>query len=234
MTNDKKNKTVNKNKKGAKKNVTASHKKTVKKVTKKDVKKEPKKAEKKEVKEVVKEEPKKEINTKLTSQEKKAYLAESKLSQVEKSTISKMLKTILIVLVMLVVGYFLINLINGNYKNKDKVKSKIQDLEILASSTFNQFDPLYYVVFYDKSAKENSYIIKLVNKYKNSKYNIYEVDIDNNFNKKYRGKENITNDITKFKVEQTTFLEIKDKKIVSYTVGRERVKERLDTIVKAK
>ena len=150
----------------------------------------------------------------------------------------RMLKMLGIVVLILGVFYLWFAIISGEISFGSKKKEvNIQNVEILAGSTFNRGDAesTYYVLMYDFNDKDNA------NKYNNiySIYyanggteKIYVVDLSKKFNSGYltdnNSKVNVTS-IENLKVVNGTLIKVEKGKGTSKAIGEEQIKKVLLT-----
>lgn len=146
----------------------------------------------------------------------------------------RMLKVLGGVVLCLVVFYLIIAIATGeiSFGKKDGKKvDEIQNVEILAGTTFERADSEYYVLMYDYSLSdatiyENLYDINSTSGGKK----IYLVDLSKKFNSSYveteKSKINISS-IENLKVVNGTLIKVVDGKGVSYHVGEAEIKKEL-------
>lgn len=146
----------------------------------------------------------------------------------------RMIKVLLSVVIVLVAVYFVFAIYNGEISfggKKERKKDEIQNVEILAGTTFNRSDVEYYVLFYDFEANDSinyANIYDLNESYGESK--VYLVDLNKKFNKDYiveDAKEINISSIDSLKVVNGTLVKVKDGKGVSYVVGTSAIKKLL-------
>jgi len=145
----------------------------------------------------------------------------------------KILFGVLLVFFTVYVGYAIYN---GDFAKTKKEEKPVefQDIFILAGSTFNMDKDEYYVMYYDLSDEYSTAMGLLYEGYVNSGSGIkmYLVDLENKFNHPYMLKEgeklnSKPKDISEFKVENPTLVKIKNKNIVEFMVGREKISKYL-------
>ena len=144
-------------------------------------------------------------------------------------------KVLGVVVVVLVLFYFVFAIASGEIsfgKKKIVIQEDIQNVEILAGTTFNKSQETYYVLMYDFNADdsisyENLYNIFQSN-YKTSK--LYLVDLSKKFNSDYvvedRSLVNISS-IESLKVVNGILIKVENGKGVSYSIGVDEIKKAL-------
>ena len=144
-------------------------------------------------------------------------------------------KVLGVVVVVLVLFYFVFAIASGEIsfgKKKIVIQEDIQNVEILAGTTFNKSQETYYVLMYDFNADdsisyENLYNI-FQNNYRTNK--LYLVDLSKKFNSEYvvddRNLINISS-VDLLKVVNGTLIKVENGKGVSYSVGIDEIKKTL-------
>ena len=126
--------------------------------------------------------------------------------------------------------YLLAGILTGEikFKSDENKEVTIQYSEILAESTFKQSDKEYYVIYYDFDSNE-AMLIDAISADLSSDSTLYKVDLSKNFNKNYistDGKVNTSQkSIKELKVVSPTLIKIKDKKVVKFQKGIDKIKE---------
>ncbi len=106
----------------------------------------------------------------------------------ENDEIMRMIKVFAVVILALALFYFIFAIYNGEIsfgkKEEENEPVEIQNIEILAGSTFNRVDSQYYVLFYDFEGNYSSKGVALYNLYmqKEDHLKMYVVDLGNKFN----------------------------------------------------
>lgn len=98
----------------------------------------------------------------------------------------RMLKIFGGIVLVLVILYFVFAFATGEIKfgEEKKPEPEIQNVEILAGSTFNRPESEYYVLLYDFSSEYNTKCVTLYNLFTSSNSSkLYVVDLSNGFNK---------------------------------------------------
>lgn len=147
----------------------------------------------------------------------------------------RMLKVLGLVVLALVLFYLVFAIANGEIKfGKDKyekVPDEIQNVEILAGSTFNRQEESYYVLFYNFDTSSSIGYANAYDLYTNmGEDKMFLVDTNKGFNKNYltddKTKINISG-IDKLKVVDGTLIRVEKGKGVSYKVGLEEINKTL-------
>lgn len=132
----------------------------------------------------------------------------------------RLLKTIGIVILALLLFYLVFAIYNGEIsfskKDKEKEEVEIQNVEILASSTFTRSDSEYYVLFYDfdgNNAIKCSSIRALYTQ-STSGIKMYTVDLNSAFSQNY-----ITTDIDSVNAKNLSSLKVIDATLVKVSNG---------------
>ena len=158
--------------------------------------------------------------------------------------ISKVIKILVGVLLVLVLTYFIAALMTGNIKfgKKEKAEEKevlIQYEEILAGETFKQDKDEYYVMYFNFTDNvSSSYLtFKDTYSYKENSLDFYIVDLEKGFNQEFIKKENSEykqnpTSIEDVKVTNPTILKISNHKVVEQIEGKEEVLKYLTEITK--
>ncbi len=139
---------------------------------------------------------------------------------------------ILIIVIVLVIGIYFFTRI---FVTKDLL-NKENDTENITSGTINYSNAIigtmlnkseeeYYVLLMDSSKPNSVYYTGLANNYSRNEnaLKIYYVDLSNELNKKYISTtNNITDDLTNFKISTNTLIKVKKGKITnSYSDEKE-------------
>ncbi len=125
-------------------------------------------------------------------------------------------------------------------KKDEETEAIIQDVEILAGTTFSRDKEEYMVLFYDQS-DDNLVIFNTLYSRYNEEANhlkLYIVDLSNKFNESYLAKEEEkvnTNpkDASELKISGPTLIRIKDKKVTKYVSGIQNIKDYISTLLSA-
>ncbi len=114
-----------------------------------------------------------------------------KSSKNENDEITRMIKIFAGVIGVFLLTYLVMAIINGEINffsaKKEVEEVVIQDVEIMAGTTFNRIEEKYYVMFYefDKYDASTSDIIYNVYTMKEDALKVYKVDLKKSFNKVY-------------------------------------------------
>ncbi len=145
----------------------------------------------------------------------------------------RMIKILGGVILIFIIFYFVFAVINGDFSKKEEYKpAGIQNVEILAGTTFSRSDSEYYVLMYNFEGEEASKYSALYNLYINNigRYKIYLVDLNNALNKNYvvedAKKVNIS-DIASLKVVDGTIIKVSNNIGTSYKTGLENIEKEL-------
>lgn len=147
----------------------------------------------------------------------------------------RMFKVLGVVVLALALFYIIFAVITGeiSFGNNDtKTPDEIQNVEILAGTTFSRADSEYYVLFYDFSASDSIRYANIYDMYQNSGagVKVYLVDLGKKFNTKYITKNNKEIDISSslaLKVINGTLVKVEDGKGVSYSAGTKEIEKTL-------
>ena len=143
---------------------------------------------------------------------------------------------IVLVIIFILVGfYFLTNIIlNNQHPNETLNEAVIQNDKIIFGQLLSKKDNDYYVIAYDKTTKFADLYNNYLNKYKEKEnsFKVYEIDLNDSFNKKYVGDQtNIEDDITKIMVSDDVLFKIHDGKIDNYFVGSSEINKYLKKVI---
>lgn len=147
----------------------------------------------------------------------------------------KLLK-IVIIITAIFGAFYLLTIFLNKEEEKEVIeeKNEIQYDEILIGNILTQPNDEYFVLIYDIEDINFGLYDVYINQYKNIKDSLrfYEAVINNPLNASYIGENNfkITN-IKDFRVNETTLLQIKNKKIKKYYIG-DNIKKTLSELVK--
>ena len=152
---------------------------------------------------------------------------------------SKLLKIILIVTGIMVIFYGVtvfvtkkVNAVKTAKLGKSSKKATIQYDNIILGSMLNM-DGHYFVLVEkenDENSSEYETLLKSIEANDES-LKIYIVDLGSSFNRNYLGKDsNYDSDLTKFKVSDTTLVEVENHNIVDTFDSHDSIKEKLDEL----
>ena len=159
----------------------------------------------------------------------------------ENDEMMRMIKVLGGVVLALVAFYFIFAIYNGEislFGNKDeKIPVEIQNIEIMAGSTFNRTEEEYYVLMYDFDGDYAEKGIAIYNLYtqKEGSIKMYVVDLGRSFNSGYVVSDKTqvnTNDVSTLKVMNPTLIKVKAGKAVSVFAGAEEIKKQESTLLK--
>ena len=150
-------------------------------------------------------------------------------TSVKGSTIIKVVAVVVLILMMLyyIVAVFITKEIdvssNKNSQAADTTDTNGVSNRILASSTFEQQEEVYYVYFYDFTDEDKT-TTNVINS--RSDLTIYRVDTSSSLNQNYIteevGNRNVTG-ITDLKVKAPTLLEITSDRVTGYYEGNNSI-----------
>lgn len=152
---------------------------------------------------------------------------------------SKLLKIVLIVTGVMIIFYGLTTLITKKVNavktaklGKSSVKASIQYDSVIIGSMLNMEG--HYFVLIEKENDDNSSeydtLLKSIEA-NDEALKVYTADLSSSFNKKYLDKEsNYDSDLSKFKVKDTTLVEIEDHKIKDTFDSYDSIKGKLDEL----
>ena len=146
---------------------------------------------------------------------------------------SRMIKVLVIVVAVLVAFYFIFAIATGeiSFGKKEKAPVEIQNVEILAGTTFSRADAEYYVLMYDFSATDSIVYANIYDMY-TSYYGtkMYLVDLGKKFNTPYLVDDNSlvkVKDINSLKVVNGTLIKVENGVGVSYSTGDTNIRNTL-------
>ena len=172
---------------------------------------------------------------------KKKELKEA-VNNVEEYSLAKMGKIIGILLVLFVAFYFITVVVVKNRGQEETNNPVVVDSsKITLSQLLNRKEDEYYVIATKSSLYGNSYVSTdyadfyntYINKYKQKEEALpfYYVDLDSALNKNYFGEElNITDDISKLKLNDEVLFKVKNKKIEKTYVGKDKILDKLSRL----
>lgn len=160
----------------------------------------------------------------------------------ESYSIKNLIKIIIILVVIFGLFYLLTSVLVKNRKTDNQEPISVVDSsKITINQLLNRKEKEYYVLatkasLYNSSYVETNYIEfynNYISKYKQETDSLqfYYVDLDNALNKKYYGEElNITEDLSKLKLNDEVLFKISDKKIEKTYVGKEKILDKLSRL----
>ncbi len=164
---------------------------------------------------------------------KKNKLEKVKSYSSDSDEMMRMVKILVILVGIFLVIYLVFAYFNGEFDSKDtKEKEGIQNVEILAGTTFTRADYEYYVLFYDFDGDDASRYSTLYSIYTNNvgRYHIYLVDLSKKFNTNYvtdNVKSVNIKDINSLKVVDGTLIKVENNAGISYKTGFEDIQNEL-------
>jgi len=147
------------------------------------------------------------------------------------------IKTVLFVslgvVVFIGIVFVLINIFNGTWTLFTRENTPISDQgenRVMCGTMFEIEEPEYLVLAYDFSADDAFVYETYIGTY-NMFAGIYSLDLNSALNNSCVGeKTNITKELEGLQLSAPTLLKIKDGKIVSSYVGRDKIKDYLESI----
>lgn len=163
----------------------------------------------------------------------------------EMSDINNVLKVLGGVVAFFLVVYFGYGILSGEItfgkKEEAKEEAVIQDVEILAGTTFAREKEEYMVLYYDQGDKNLTLFNTLYARYneETEHVKVYTVDLGNKFNESYLAKEGETvntnpTNIEELKISGPTLIRIKDKKVTNYIMGVNNIKNYITSLLTEK
>lgn len=216
------------------------------------VKKKEKVKEEKELKEEVdeiEETPKKKVVKKDISKKDKKKISDSVTGNSfmeQNSEIVSLLKILVGVIIIIGVAYFVIALINGDFKKKDdatddtneEVTSEIQNEKILASSIFEKDEEEFYVFVYNSDDSKADYYSMLYSDYKNATGGlpIFWVDLSDKLNsdvvvQKDEKTNKYAQELSELRLESPTLIYMRNHRNKKYREGDDAI-NRLKELIK--
>lgn len=163
------------------------------------------------------------------------------VSNSDSEEIMRMIKVFGGVVLALVSFYFIFAIYNGEIKfgddEEEAVPVEIQNVRILAGSTFTRMEEEYYVLMYDFEGDNSIFGSTIYNLYaqRTDGHRMYLVDLGHVFNSKYLvdslDKVNVSN-IDNLAVVDVTLLKVKNGKTEFVKSGVDSVKDYQDTLFK--
>ncbi len=145
----------------------------------------------------------------------------------ENNELNKFIKIIIILLLIFgVIAIFTIKLSNKNNKDDDKVVTINYD-KTLIGNMFNHNEDDYYVIIYDFQDENATNIKEIVSNYKSSENykKIYEADLSEGLNAKYKGTTNKeAKTLDEIKVSEIALIHLVNKQIVEYVDNLDEIK----------
>ena len=153
---------------------------------------------------------------------------------------SRMIKILMGVVVVFLLVYFGFAIYNGEIFGNDKEEETVvefQNEKVLVGTTFNMDASEYYVLYYDSSKKGEAVTMQILYNdiYKpNGIIKMYWADLSDKFNDEYivkdDNKQSINErpkNISELKVTNPTLIKIKDKKVIEFITGYEKIKDHI-------
>ena len=170
---------------------------------------------------------------------------QSKVKDIEESySVKKFIFIILVLVLVFATFYFITTLVVKSEKletTSNNIVPQIDTSKILISQLLDRSQEEYYVLaikpsLYDNYTSRANYT-EIYNKYikdyssKENSLKFYKVDLDDALNKNYLDKEiNITNDLSKIKINDEVLFKINRGKIEDYYVGSDSIIKALSEI----
>ena len=161
----------------------------------------------------------------------------------ENDEMMRMVKILIAVVLVLGAFYLAYAIFSGEIsfgkKDDETTPAEIQNIEILAGSTFNRVEDEYFVLYYDFVGDNAKDCVAIYNLYagKTDKLKMYVVDLHKGFNKQYltenRSEANV-NDISTLKVMDSTLVKVKSGKTEFAKIGMDEINSYKDTLLKDK
>lgn len=159
------------------------------------------------------------------------------ISSSEKDTFFKFITTLVILILVMILVYFLIGVFYTkeiDFKSDDEEETEevsVDNSTITLGQLFEQSDDEYYVVVYDVN-EENSVVATWLSIFKsnNSDASVYTVDSKNKLNSRYLTEDesnNAPSSYSDLKVKSPTLIKVKDKKVSEYIEGEDSIKDYL-------
>ena len=159
----------------------------------------------------------------------------------EEYSLKQILKIILIILILFGLFYFITTLVVRTSKPEENSNVVIDSSKITLGQLLTREYDEYFVMAFKESLYGSSYIkanyIEIYNnyikKYKQGEKSLpfYYIDLDDGLNKKYFSNElNITDDISKLKLNDEVLFKIKNKKIEKAYIGKDEIIDKLSRL----
>lgn len=161
----------------------------------------------------------------------------------ENDEMMRMVKILIAVVLVLGAFYLAYAIFSGEIsfgkKDDETTPAEIQNIEILAGSTFNRTEDEYFVLYYDFDGDNAKDCVAIYNLYeaKTDKLKMYVVDLHKGFNKQYltenRSEANVSG-ISTLKVMDGTLVKVKSGKTEFAKIGMDEINSYKDTLLKDK
>ena len=156
-------------------------------------------------------------------------------------SIKGMLKIVAVILIVFGIFYFITTLFAKPVNNESKPNVVIDTSKIILSQLLTRENDEYYVIAIKESLYGSSYIStnyteiynNHISKYKQQEKSLpfYYINLDDGLNKKYVSDElNITNDISKLKLNNEVLFKIKNGKIEKTYIGKDKILDKLSNL----
>lgn len=145
--------------------------------------------------------------------------------------LSRMLKILLGVVLVLAAFYFVYAIMSGEISFGSKKKNvEIQNEEILAGTTFNRPESEYYVLYFDFDGNSAEKTEAYYSIYRSAiaEYKVFVVDLNKKFNSTYVVEDRSlinTSNVESLKVMDPTLLFVKDGQVTKTLVGLEEIEK---------
>lgn len=172
---------------------------------------------------------------------------EKKQNQVieEQYSLKKMIIIILVICIVFAIFYFITTLVVKNNKNEETNNEivEIDSNKITLGQILDRNEEEYYVLAtkeslhlsLDENIDYKNLYDNYISNYKQTEnaLTVYRVDLDDALNKNYFGEElNITEDLSKIKLNDEVLFKIKNNKIDKYYVGNSKILKTLIGLTK--
>lgn len=151
----------------------------------------------------------------------------------------------LIIIILIVVGLLgLVYLFSRAFVSKDLFNKKKEDTtssetakdvtfnytKIIVGELLNRPYSEYYVLAFDSEDDMAFDYNNMMNSYGNSKIKLYQLDLNDGFNKNYKSKESnpTATEIKDLKFSDVTLIKVKNGKIVKYVEGKDAIRSELN------
>jgi len=164
--------------------------------------------------------------------------SKSTKATVAKNEITNLVKIVLAITAVFAIFYGITTIVTNNKEEETPETGDIviQYDEILLGTLFEQPETEYYVLVTKEDDSYSSMYATYLSVYesKENALKVYDVNLDNGFNKSYKAEEsNInTNSLKELKFKDSTLLKIQNKTIVASYEGYEKTGEHLNSLIK--
>ena len=155
-------------------------------------------------------------------------------------SLKSMLTIILIILVTFILFYIITFLVLDNKKVEDNktYSTQIDSNKIIFNSLLNRSEDEYYVLAYKSKSDNDKVDYKVLYddylktyRMRTDALKVYEIDIDDAFNKQYIGEElNISDNLEELKINDEVLFKIKNNKIEETYIGNSEILDKLSVM----